>query len=316
MESRQEQVRSEKDQKRQMLTIAPQAPEKEMPEIVVQEPEPMHEKNPSRPVGDAEGELAILLKQIKGYFHQRTRNLDLEALQFSLTHLFSHVDLLYRQALPELNKWTSYEQNTATGDLLQRQKVWLQLQAINRALDRMAPVCHLLSDVIECLLDTLDHEELWLRAIDEEETRLLEQVKSPALSRPIVPTPRPSERPELIAPEGWEQAVAALMDRLLIWQEQHHKLVPFEQHFATPILLACNLSELDSAFAILLDSAGAIFGDILPNFRLVRPENHEEISALLFDLMQQSDQMLAQFETTLEPLTRLIRHFALVNESN
>jgi hypothetical protein len=316
MESRQEQVRSEKDQKRQMLTIAPEAPEKETPEIVVQETELTLEKTQLKPAGDAERELAVILKQIRAYFNQRTRNLDLEALHFSLTHLFSHVDLLYRQALPELNKWTTYEQSATTGDMLQRQKVWLQLQAINRALDRMAPVCHLLSDVIECLLDTLDREELWLRTIDEEETRLLEQVKSPALSRPIIPTPRPSERPDLIAPEGWEQAVAALMDRLLVWQEQHNKLVPFEQHFATPILLACNLSELDSAFATLLDSAGAIFGDILPNFRLIRPEDHEEISALLFDLMQQSDQMLAQFELTLEPLTRLIRHFALVNENN
>jgi hypothetical protein len=67
---------------------------------------------------------------------------------------------------------------------------------------------------------------------------------------------------------------------------------------------------------MLLDSAGAIFGDILPNFRLVSPNDREEIGALLFDLMQQSDQMLVQFEVTLEPFTRLIRHFAVVGEGN
>ena len=80
-------------------------------------------------------------------------------------------------------------------------------------------------------------------------------------------------------------------------------------------MLFRSLSELDAAFAVLLDSAGAIFGDILPNFRLVGPEDREEISALLFDLMQQSDQMLTRFESTLEPLSKLIRHFATVTDN-
>jgi hypothetical protein len=106
------------------------------------------------------------------------------------------------------------------------------------------------------------------------------------------------------------------MDRLLIWQEQHHKLASFLQQFAQPTLATGSLNELDTAFAILLDSAGAIFGDILPNFRMVGPDDKEEISALLFDLMQQSDQMLVQFEVTLEPLTSLLRHFAAASESS
>jgi len=93
-------------------------------------------------------------------------------------------------------------------------------------------------------------------------------------------------------------------------------LVPFEEQFSVPTPPGCHLDEMDAAFALLLDSAGAIYGDILPNFRLISPEDREEISALLFDLMQQSDQMLAQFEATLEPLTRLIRHFAIVSENS
>src|SRR5579875_3458832 len=97
---------------------------------------------------------------------------------------------------------------------------------------------------------------------------------------------------------------------------KRHRLPSFQEQFPQPALAVYGLTELDTAFAVLLDSAGAIFGDILPNFRLVGPEDSEEISALLFDLMQQSDQMLVQFEVTLEPLTSLLRYFAAAGEGS
>ncbi len=199
------------------------------------------------------------------------------------------------------------------------QQIWLHLQAVNRTLDRMAPLCHLLSDVVECLLDTLDNEELWLRTFEEEETLLLQRVHPSMKKQSYAGKTRRTgeqEKPATSDLEGWEQAVTMLMDRLLLWQEQHHKLASFQQQFAQPTLAANNLEVLDSAFAVLLDSAGAIFGDILPNFRLVGREEQEEISALLFDLMQQSDQMLVQFELTLEPLTSLLRHFGALSEGS
>lgn len=294
MQSRQGEAMGDKDQQRQMITIAPVAPDKETP----------------NPGGEADAELAVILKQLKTYFNKQANSYDLEALSFSLLHLFNRVDFLYRQALPSLDRWTVRKQGKRDRELLQRQQIWLQLQAINRTLDRMTPLCHLLSDVIECLLDTLENEEVWLRAFDEEKTLQLEQVKSAGKHRDK------QKGPESIESGHWERAVTALMDRLLIWQEQHHKLTPFKQQFAQPIPLECGLNELDTAFAVLLDSAGAIYGDILPNFRLFRPEDREEISALLFDLMQQSDQMLVQFEFILEPMARLIRHFGAVSESD
>lgn len=287
----------EKDATRQLITIAPGAPEKEMPRTEVWE---------------AGTELAVILRQIETYFDGQAGNHNLEALSFSLRHLFGRVDSLYRQALPGLDISTGSQHTETGGGMLQRQQIWLQLQAINRTLDRMAPLCHLLSDVIECLLDTLDNEEIWLRPFTEEETHLLKQVQAP-VERVMSYAEQPGSS---IPPERWEQAVTALMDRLLLWQEQHHKLAPFQQQFPFSILPESSLNALDSAFAVLLDSAGAIFGDILPNFRLVGPEDREEIGALLFDLMQQSDQMLAQFEAVLEPLTSLIRHFATVNEGS
>lgn len=317
-ESRPDENVDEDEKKRLVVTIMPVAPEKEMPRAAaVHEHETQIINDASRP--DADAELALMLKQVETYFGKEARSDDLEALGFSLRHLFERVDFLYCQALPVLNNAGKREQGDYNQENLQRQRFWLQLQTINRTLDRMAPLCHLLSDVIECLLDTLDNEDIWLRTLDEEDTLQLEQIKAPRESafRPK-PAYRREPRPvaELLPASRWERAVNTLMDQLLIWQEQQHKLVPFSTQFNQAVLLECNLHDLDSAFAVLLDSAGAIFGDILPNFRLVQPEDKEEIGALLFDLMQQSDQMLMQFEVLLEPLTRLIRHFAIVGESN
>jgi hypothetical protein len=323
-ESRKEERTGEKEQKRQPSLVAPTPPEREMPRILSAETEkvraqedtdaPTEYTRRAEPGSDADAELEIMLKQIEGYFLKRARHHDLEAISFTLRHLFSRVDFLYRQALPELDAWTAREERER--ETFVHQQIWLHLQTVNRTLDRMAPLCHLLSDVIECLLETLDNEELWLRTFEEEDTLQLQQVHLPDKQKRSASDDQPEESDERTtrASEVWERAATTLMDRLLLWQEQHHKLTPFQQQFAQPTLASINLSELDTAFAVLLDSAGAIFGDILPNFRLVEPESHEEISALLFDLMQQSDQMLVQFEVTLGPLTALLRHFAALSE--
>jgi hypothetical protein len=269
------------------------------------------------PGSHADAELNVMLRQIEAYFIKQARSHDLEAISFSLRHLFSRVDFLYRQALPDLATWAARKEKGKETFLYQQ--IWLHLQAVNRTLDRMAPLCHLLSDVIECLLDTLDNEELWLRTFEEEETLVLDRVHcfpKGQRQRPAVPSEREQTGQATVEAEIWERAVGELMDRLLVWQEQQHRLPSFQEQFPQPALAVYGLTELDTAFAVLLDSAGAIFGDILPNFRLVGPEDSEEISALLFDLMQQSDQMLVQFEVTLEPLTSLLRYFAAAGEGS
>lgn len=310
------------EQVEQTTIVAPVAPERETPHALSEgaEQAPLAEKEdhqPPKPGGDADTELNTMLEQIGRYFSQQASQHDLEAISFSLRHLFSRVDFLYRQALPELGGWTVRAEKGKEAFIYQQ--TWLHLQAINRTLDRMAPLCHLLSDIIECLLDTLDNEELWLRTLEEDETCLLKEVPPP--EKQAKHTGSFSQPGAIIAPtdaeiEEWERAVTTIMDRLLLWQEHHHKLIPFRQQLAHSPLATAHLDTLDKAFAVLLDSAGAIFGDILPNFRLVEPGNQEEVSALLFDLMQQSDQMLVQFEVTLEPLTSLLRHFNAASENS
>lgn len=324
-ESRKEDMMGEKEQKPQPAMLAPLPPEKELPRVLSTEAEKVRAREDAgapagysrqgKPGSDADAELELMLQQIELYFLKQARHHDLEAISFTLRHLFSRVDFLYRQALPELDAWTSREERER--EIFLSQQIWLHLQTVNRTLDRMAPLCHLLSDVIECLLETLDNEELWLRTFEEEDTLHLQQVHLPEKSQQFPTLKQTDEQASSVAraPEVWERAATTLMDRLLLWQEQHHKLTPFQQQFAQPAPAAMSLSELDTAFAILLDSAGAIFGDILPNFRLVAPQDYDEISALLFDLMQQSDQMLVQFEVTLGPLTSLLRHFAAASEN-
>ena len=168
--SKQKEKSGDQEQRRQTPTISPSAPEKEMPRIkdqkreIIEGPEKPEEDNQkSRPGDDADTELTLILEQIGTYFTRQARNHDLEAISFSLRHLFSRVDFLYRQALPDLDQWVARTREEKGRETFLYQQVWLHLQTVNRTLDRMAPLCHLLSDVIECLLDTLDNEELWLR---------------------------------------------------------------------------------------------------------------------------------------------------------
>jgi hypothetical protein len=284
---------------------------RERGEAVVQEAESRKEIART----EASAELTIMLKQVEICFGKYARSDDLESLSFSLRHLFSRADFLYCHALPSLKMRIASKQGDYHQETLQKQQTWLQLQTINRTLDRMASLCHLLSDAIECLLDTLEDEEIWLRTLNDEETLQMKRARISWESEQKPEVTNDLESPDPLPQEHWERAIGALMDQVSVWQERHHRFFPFSQQFAPLPSLEYNLSALDSAFAILLDSGGAIFGDILPHFRLVGPADREEISALLFDLMQQSDQMLVQFEVTLEPFTRLIRHFADTSEN-
>ena len=91
-------------------------------------------------------------------------------------------------------------------------------------------------------------------------------------------------------------------------------LPSFAAQFAHLLPIAPTLPELDAPFATILDSAGAIYGDILPGFRAILSADEAMIAALLYDLMQQSDQLLMKFDTTLEPMNTLIKHYAIGSE--
>ena len=242
----------------------------------------------------ATGGLAIILGQLVAYFTNRAQIDDLDVLSFSLHHLFCRVDFLYNNALPMLASWTATTQGRpAPPDA--RQHIWTQLQTINRTLDRMEPLCHLLSDSTECILESFD------------------------LSSEMIPLPQEEEEEtssekgwlQITDPERWEQAFSSITQHLLSWQQSHASMPAFTSQFARLLPTIPELPELDDAFATILDNAGAIFGDILPGFRALLSSDESMVAALLYDLMQQSDQLLVKFETTLEPMTALIKHYAI-----
>ncbi len=257
----------------------------------------------------ATGGLAVILGQLVAYFHTRAHIDDLDVLSFSLHHLFCRIDFLYGRALPTLITLTKANAQDKPAlafhqDVRRRQQIWAQLHTINRALDRMEPLCHLLSDATECILERFDasSEIVAFSELDAElETAAAHQGKHDDDLHPF----------QLIDARRWEQAFTAVSQCLMLWQEHYSALTPFATQFAHLLPSITALPEMDAAFATILDSAGAIFGDILPGFRAILQEDEAMTAALLYDLMQQSDQLLMKFDTTLEPMNMLIKRYAV-----
>ncbi len=246
--------------------------------------------------------IAIILERMLAYFAERAHEEDIHVFSFSLQHMFTHIDYLYRHALPALLQSSLMKMAPALSsmdDLLYQHTTWMKLRSIKQTLNRVEPLGHLLNDAAERMLDALDlssdeeisHEKFALQsasyADDQEWLRIHNQ-------------------------ERWDLAVANLTGSLHCWQDACSQNALFKDYFAQVLPSIPALVLLDDAFAALLDCAGAIFGDILLNFQALSPGDDEVAATLLFDLMQQVDQSLLQIDRTLEPLHALTEHFALI----
>jgi hypothetical protein len=281
----------------------------------------------------AGGGIAILLWQVLACFGNSTYTDDMDALSFSLHHLFHRVDFLYRDALPALEANTAttitvgLEQDLSLQDtLIRRQRIWRQLQAIDRALNRLEPICHLLSDAIEGIFDTLDAASdvfsfhVGIGSLADTPAAGFAQNKG----RSYDPVSRYAIPVEPIDDERWDSAFSTVHQSLKSWQQSYRACTPFTMQFSDLNVTTGGLAvlekdhaqkvpldRLDAAFATLLDSACVIFGDILPAFRTSAANDYEGTATLLFDLIQQSDHLLVQLDATLEFLNGLIEDFIL-----
>jgi hypothetical protein len=258
----------------------------------------------SRFVGAAA--LSVILGQMVSYFSGRANVDDTNVLTFSLHHLFCQVDYLYRSALPELMSVTpsAMTAQRLAGDLLRHQHIWTKLRTIRHTLNRMEPLCNLLSDATECILDDLDITSDAMIAPDTTNDNTVPRLSTPA---------QDDEQDWLqsLNQERWEQALSVVTENLGQWQLSYNQLALFVNHFALVTSTISSPTQLDEVFNILLDSAGAIFGDILPGFQAISVSDDDAVATLLFDLMHQSDQLLLQFDAALEPLQALIETYAL-----
>jgi hypothetical protein len=240
--------------------------------------------------------VSVILEHMVAYFAGRAHGEDLNVLSFSLRHLFGCMDYLYRSALPELLKTP---EQSPMGDLLCRHTTWTRLRSIKQTLNRVEPLCDLLNDVVNCMLDALD---------------LTSDVKI-SLTKSALQGALYADEQEwlrILNLERWDLATANLTACLHSWQEEYSQCSLFVDYFTEVLPVIPSLARLDDISATILDSAGALFGDILPNFQALSPGDDEIAATLLFDLMQQVDQLLLQSDLSIEPLHMLIEHFALI----
>lgn len=237
--------------------------------------------------------LAAILAPLVVHCNERSAADDMHTLTFSLHHLFRCFDMLYRDALPGLDQATGrmLNEHVPAGSLDCQQATWTHLQQVKRILERMEPLCHLLNRAAEGILDDLD------------------RTSQPPESRPFVPHKQPWY--DTIIEQ--EQAFTTLAASLVTWQESQRKPTSFSSQFSQPLAaFSPSLTQFDSAFAVMLEIAGAIFGDTLLRFRTIPEQDDEVVATLLFDLTQQSDQLLSMFHTIVESLCLLMETFAVI----
>lgn len=248
--------------------------------------------------GDTHAALAIMLECVSGYFRERADANDVEALEFSLRHLFGCAGDLFRLPLPTiLESETAPDHERTFGEtLLQRQHLWTHLRSIKFAVSRIEPLCRLLNNAAERLLDALDNTTMGEETANDD-----------TIPRPAFPNGEQAWQPRDQA--QWEEAFAVIMAALRLWHERYSALPPFTGQFAHLSPALADLPRIDEMFSILLDCTGAIFGDIIPGFQGISANDDEAVCVLLLDLMQQSDQLLEQFDAAITPLHMLIEQY-------
>jgi len=242
------------------------------------------ERTTSIATESAEDSLLLLLQRLPDYFRGRAERNDIETLVFCLHRLYNCIEMLYQRTLPALTHLTSQRQVAHThSTFAHRHALWEQLQAILLLLERIESHCHLLLSTTTCVLATLDTTE------------------DAAFSTEAPTT--------YVGTEQWQHAYEILSLALHSWQEQHKAHLTFATAFAsTPV---SSLIHIDTALALLFDSANAIFGDIIPDIQLVAQGDDEVVATLLFDLMQQNDLFLIQIGKLIEPLQQLMKLYAV-----
>ncbi len=243
---------------------------------------------------DGTAAISVMSGQVIAYLGERVQADDIKALSFSLQQLYDRMHHLYCQVLPELLKIPQPTAVSPFDDLLRRHNIWTQLRAIKQVVSRVELLCILLNDAAAAILDALDvageeqnSSEYLTSAGEQEWLRALNQGR-------------------------WDLAFTQLTTCLCLWQEEYSQLPLMASYFASTHPAIPSLAPLDDMFVSLLDSAGSIFGEILPDFHALSPGDDEIAVTLLYDMMQQVDQLLLQFDLAMEPLHALTEYFTVL----
>jgi hypothetical protein len=200
---------------------------------------------------------------------------DRTLLTTMLLHMFIQINTLYCSILPTVASAAKDIRNidSSSGSSTTQFGVWDNLQLLLYETERTELISNLFENVVKSCLISLD-------TLQFQSTNVLQEmplvIKSDSIST-VNATPD----------ETWDVTLSSICETLLMWQQTYANLPSFAQQFEGFSLPSSDLMALDTDFSILLDSAGAVFGDIIPGFRLLPNENAEASATLLFDFLQQ-----------------------------
>lgn len=234
--------------------------------------------------------LTLIMHHLQSYCDTWLTATDLNMLTFSLEHLFIQIDALYTCVLPTLEIDENIQViRTVSAEFsptpqARQYYLWSQLRLILRTLERIEILCHLLNVTVMGIIQMLDQQITDANQL---------------LSNPI------NNDDNL-----WEEAALALEEHMLAWQQNFTITPSLATSCADVVLATHTLEELDKAFQHILERALALFGDILPDLRIIEQGDAETIASCLLDLLQQNDDMLIRIDRVIELLDALIKQYS------
>jgi hypothetical protein len=237
--------------------------------------------------------LDMVLEKLQRLFIVRAPAQEVELLTFNLRYLFYAIDTLYGLCLPNLLPDTPVQARPPEDAQLVRYSIWQQLLEVERLLERVEPLCCLLSNAIVSHLEAINRTCLMPAGIEMQDTEQFdEQLYF-----------------HMVEEEQWQQAMLQLSAYLQLWHNTQHS--SFVNQFAQQPSTLPMLKQLDAAFEQIAVSCITSFGEILPGFQS-STLNDEGIIMLLLDLQQRIDQVLLQLPTLHAPLHTLVKSHAVI----
>lgn len=262
-------------------------------------------------------EIDDVLRRLGTFFSGRVSVADREMLSFCLRHIFYNVNQIYTLLLPELTKCSlgkaSTEQkrlrihtlpmrNMPVQSLVIQYSIWSLLQEIEATLERLEPLCQLVTSATTNMLNELDKTcsiKSKMRQAGPTENSNRTAI-GPTVEGPLQSSGQ-SQRQQADSDE-WQLGLAQMREKTRAWLKSYQAQLPLSVQFAILEPMIPALSQIDAAFTLLLKSACTIFGDILPDFQESETSEDEKATTLLLDIIQRCDQIVLQIGVLAEPL--------------
>ncbi len=268
-------------------------------------------------------EIDDVLSKLCTFFGSRVGIADREMLSFCLRHIFYNVNQMYTLFLPELTQCslgkarteqkrlpvhTMPMRNMPVQKLQVQYSIWSFLQEIEATLERLEPLCRLIISATTNMLNELDRT----CSIQSKIRQPVENRDDVSIDHPQGSQVQSSDQSQTQqADSKWQRKLVLMRAKSSTWLKSYERLLPFSIQFAILEPMIPALPQLDGGLTLLLKSACAIFGDILPDFQESGTDEDEKATTLLLDIIQRCDQIMLQIGILVEPLHILTGQYTL-----